>query len=682
VIDAPRLRERTASVATAGVLVLVAACVGVGLTAIAAQPRFGSTGPLVMIALSLFAVFGYAVLEQPRWALVGVFALFPIAFNVLPSSLVRFAVIAIALLVGLERVAASATPFRWSPTFWWAVALLVWLFVDLPSALDPHLSLKEIIGLVSGLAVALIAVSVCRTGGDVRWALGAMLFFGVVVALLSVRNTGTLQATAGGATVQGRTQGAFGSPNQLGSFCALVAFVAAALVFGGRTRKGRIAATLALAPVVVGLTLSLSRGAWIGTFAALVYLLLVLPQARRALLVVAVTLAAVAVLTGGLKARGTQVQVITQRLGAIAVTSPYDQRTQIWHEAVREIKASPWTGVGPGNFPLSSVRAASSINSVYAEHAHNIWLTWAAESGLPAAALVTCLMIGVAHAARRARRAAHARRDRRDEALVFGLQAALITVLAQGFVDYTLRNAVVFAAVWTVIGLMLVLRHEAEERAVVTAPAAADEGVYDAAVHEELMQRERRLGAQLDAVRQGKERLREREAELDAREAELAAGTYKDADRLRADLEERQAHLRRVHDSLAAQAERLSLRAQELEERERALPVPAVLPVGALVPEVVPPLVPEPEPVAPSPPPVVSVPEPEPPPLPPPVAGPAGAFNVFELERLVRARAGDPAADEWNYYLLYLRDYASVDGELPAQFDGLVWDVFGPLVGA
>jgi hypothetical protein len=228
---------------------------------------------------------------------------------------------------------------------------------------------------------------------------------------------------------------------------------------------------------------------------------------------------------------------------------------------------------------------------------------------------------------------------------------------------------------------MLVLRHEAEERAVVTAPAAADESVYDAAVHEELMQRERRVGAQLDAVRQGKERLREREAELDAREAELAAGTYKDADRLRADLEERQAHLRRVHDSLAAQAERLSLRAQELEERERALPVPAVLPVGALVPEVVPPLVPEPEPVAPSPPPVVSVPEPEPP-LPPPVAGPAGAFNVFELERLVRARAGDPAADEWNYYLLYLRDYASVDGELPAQFDGLVWDVFGPLVGA
>jgi len=88
----------------------------------------------------------------------------------------------------------------------------------------------------------------------------------------------------------------------------------------------------------------------------------------------------------------------------------------------------------------------------------------------------------------------------------------------------------------------------------------------------------------------------------------------------------------------------------------------------------------EPEPAPPPPPPVVSAPEPEPPPA--AVAARAGDFNVFELERLVRARAGDPAADEWNYYLIYLREYASLEGELPAQFDGLVWDVFGPLVGA
>jgi hypothetical protein len=130
-------------------------------------------------------------------------------------------------------------------------------------------------------------------------------------------------------------------------------------------------------------------------------------------------------------------------------------------------------------------------------------------------------------------------------------------------------------------------------------------------------------------------------------------------------------------------------------------PVPVAVvqveePVPVIVPVPVP--VPVPEPVV-----LVAVPEPPPPPPPPPepvrqVAPepPVPAvvplvsrdarpreWNLWELERLTRAGGGhDPSLDEErNYLLMYLREFANADGALPVDFDGLVRDSFGDLIG-
>ena len=59
------------------------------------------------------------------------------------------------------------------------------------------------------------------------------------------------------------------------------------------------------------------------------------------------------------------------------------------------------------------------------------------------------------------------------------------------------------------------------------------------------------------------------------------------------------------------------------------------------------------------------------------------AWNLWELERLVRASSsGDPLRDEERGYLLvYLREFAAADGVLPVDFDSLVRESFGELVG-
>ena len=131
-------------------------------------------------------------------------------------------------------------------------------------------------------------------------------------------------------------------------------------------------------------------------------------------------------------------------------------------------------------------------------------------------------------------------------------------------------------------------------------------------------------------------------------------------------------------------------------------PAPAPEPVAEphRAPEHVRVLRPERDPVEPVPverPPLVAVaepelePEPEPEVVPvAPVVVPIGVgagprqWNLWDLERLTRDRAGvDTVRDEERTFLLmYLREFADPDGLLPVDFDGLVRDSFGELVGA
>jgi hypothetical protein len=58
------------------------------------------------------------------------------------------------------------------------------------------------------------------------------------------------------------------------------------------------------------------------------------------------------------------------------------------------------------------------------------------------------------------------------------------------------------------------------------------------------------------------------------------------------------------------------------------------------------------------------------------------AWNLWELERVVRERAGENAArdEERNYLLVCLRQFARPDGELAVEFDDVVQESFGDLL--
>jgi outer membrane biosynthesis protein TonB len=98
--------------------------------------------------------------------------------------------------------------------------------------------------------------------------------------------------------------------------------------------------------------------------------------------------------------------------------------------------------------------------------------------------------------------------------------------------------------------------------------------------------------------------------------------------------------------------------------------------------------VPEPPKIATAPAPPQPEPEPEPEPEPAvaylPTNDAPREWNLWELERVSRedATADVAKTEERAYLLMYLREFAGPDGNLPADFDGLVRDAFGDLLRA
>jgi hypothetical protein len=88
-------------------------------------------------------------------------------------------------------------------------------------------------------------------------------------------------------------------------------------------------------------------------------------------------------------------------------------------------------------------------------------------------------------------------------------------------------------------------------------------------------------------------------------------------------------------------------------------------------------------------PPPAAVREPEPPPerdvvsIVSRVAAPR-EWNIWELERIARDQGGDDVGrdEERAYLLMYLREFANADGNLPSDFDAVVRESFGDVLDA
>lgn len=412
-------------------------------------------GIALMLAGPVLVTVAVASFRYPLVPAAMVFAALPLGDVRLPGGLrlIEVAAVAAFALTVVVRLGLRRTAIVWTPQHWWLVGLVAVYVVSAAGALDPAAANYELVLLGISVLFAMTVVTACDHPLDAQKLLAAFCSVAAGVCAYGMTAFGQLEAVRGGKAVQGRATGIFAQPNQMGSFAAMALLACIGLAFSARTRRGRLGATVLAALSLGGLVASLSRGAWIGAGLGLVGFAILVPSARRHLLLALVVLAA-AIAAMVASPDTTQVAAIKDRVETLQdpADNPYDDRPTIFAEAIREIQAKPLFGFGPGAFPEASAKATSRARTVEAVHAHNALLTIGAEAGLLALAVVVGFTLSLA---RLGWRGARRLGDPAQRCIAGGVAAALFTLVGHGLVDFTFPTPIIAVTVFGLIGLLL-----------------------------------------------------------------------------------------------------------------------------------------------------------------------------------------------------------------------------------
>lgn len=337
-----------------------------------------------------------------------------------------------------------------------------------PSALQPPLALfllAGVIGLYSaqdtvaaakaffifamGATVYLVASQSIRSSGEIRSFLWAVAVAAAAVGLYgAVTGLGGAGVEAYGATENYvRAEGLFTHPNQLGGFLALTIPPVAALAVSERTPWLRVAAYGLASAALLGLVLTYSRGAWVGTGAGLLALL---PALRRGSWILPG-----AVLVGAFATSGA----VLERLGSItdadsdpAVTSRFD----IMWASLDLVADNPFLGVGLGNFQAAYGNLMVqnlpllSYSLGVPPQAHNLFVNLAAEVGLVGLLAFVAMLAVTLFKVLRVYRTGSAQM----RTLALGMAAGLLATLVHNLVDVTVYQGFVAILFFSYLGIL------------------------------------------------------------------------------------------------------------------------------------------------------------------------------------------------------------------------------------
>ena len=303
--------------------------------------------------------------------------------------------------------------------FWPLLAYAAITLVSVAASLDPVASLIDSKEILLFLVVPLVYRF--ARGQHASTVSTVVISVGAVAAVFGIVQYGILEYDSLGQ----RPRGSLGHYMTYSGLLMLVIGLAAARLLFGRTN--RVWAALVLPALVVALTLTLTRSAWVGACAGIGLLLVI--RDRRLLAAIPVVAAIFIALAP---------PVVTDRFySTFDLQDPTNRdRFAMARAGGRMIRDHPLTGVGPDMVQqvYADYRDAGGVNEVN-PHLHNVPLHIAAERGLPALALWLWFIVV-------------ATRDlflglRRPEsrALAAGGLAAMASMLTAGMFEYNFGDS-------------------------------------------------------------------------------------------------------------------------------------------------------------------------------------------------------------------------------------------------
>jgi O-antigen ligase len=347
--------------------------------------------------------------------------------------------LAVAVAGWLAAIATSPRPSFAAPRFFWALAIYAALtVVSAAFSPQPRISLVDckqlVLFLIVPITYQLMNESRAQTLATVVMSLGA------ASAAIGIFEYGILHFDSLGR----RPQGTLGHYMTYSGLLMLVICIALArILFSHRERTW---AVLVMPALLVAVSVTLTRNAWVGICGAAALLLLLKDFRLLAVLPV------VAAIFFGIAP--TQMQA---RFRSIFSTNDPSNRDRVamLQEGEHMIKNHPLVGVGPNMVQqlYEDYRVADALDKVN-PHLHNVPLQIAAERGLPAlAAWLAFIVVLVMDLGRRFRAGRH-------HFFIATALACVISMLAAGMFEYNFGDSE-----FLMLFLMLVTLPFAVERA-------------------------------------------------------------------------------------------------------------------------------------------------------------------------------------------------------------------------
>lgn len=271
------------------------------------------------------------------------------------------------------------------------VLFLLALCLSIAASADIRASGREVVKWGEFAAVYLAGTAFIRTSAQVKWVARAVVAGGASQALLGVAQLALSHGPAAFAAERAflRAYGTFDQPNPFAGYLNVILAVAVAWALIGPSAGRRIYAAAAVL-LGAGLLASESRGALLaGLVAVSVMLVVVFPPLRRLVLPTAVVVlgASLVAAFGLLPLDPLQRALTAVGLGNVSFGDVTNanfsavERAAHWLAGVRMFADHPVIGVGIGNY--GSAYPAYHPRGWYPslEHAHNIYINFAAETG-------------------------------------------------------------------------------------------------------------------------------------------------------------------------------------------------------------------------------------------------------------------------------------------------------------
>jgi O-antigen ligase len=344
-----------------------------------------------------------------------------------------------------------------------AFAVLI-LITTLGLAFAPDTVVVFKIVLMWSVCLVLSIYVLSATSDQLRWLLMAIAVSGAALALIAIAKGGQIELIGGGEFATNRAQASFAHPAVLGFFLQLALPCALCLsLAGGRVGRGPMLVAAGL--IFTALMLTLTRGAIIGAGVSIA-MLFWLPRFRLFAVVLLIALVGFSAANLNPILHSPQASVVATRLSTILghelQTNP---RVRIYKGAPAMIIDHPLFGVGAGNFSIvSPLYGLRDLGGDTFEHAHNVPLTIAVETGLLGLAASLVMVAALGRAAVKVLRS----RGGPEFPLAMAPLAALTGLVATSMTDYPLRTNLIMALIMIEAGALIAYSRRARGSRIVT----------------------------------------------------------------------------------------------------------------------------------------------------------------------------------------------------------------------